>query len=399
MFFPALQPLLVSTAILLSSFATVNAATFYVATNGNDSRSTNQAQNRSTPWRSIQRAMETAGGGDEIVVLNGTYYEAAVFRRGGFNRNNRLVLRAENREGVRVIGSISGNDISYVTVEGFDLSNYNRTGLTKGISFNRCHHVTVRNNRVRECGGGGIAIDQSDWILVEWNITHDNANWNPDQHSGISIYQPQFRGSDSGYWGIQVRNNTSFGNENLVDHPVFGRPTDGNGIVMDDFLNTQASGNGVPYDRPAVVENNLCFDNGGQGIHCYLSQNVDIRNNTCVGNLGSFDFGGEITIGNSNRVFTYNNILSPREGRNAVLQYQSSNFWVGFSIIDGPTEGISFDASNHYTAPIFQPGSFELEPFSPGVDDGINVTGHFFLDLFGRNRFNGNIDIGAMERQ
>ena len=387
-------------AITLCVTTTVQAATYYVGPRGDNTRSTSQASNRSTPWRSIQRALDFAVAGDVIVVLNGTYNEQARFRRGGTS-GNQIVLRAENRERARVVGSISGTNISFVTVEGFDVSNYQRTGLTKGISFQRCHHITVRSNRVRECSGGGIAFDQSDWILVEWNKVHENAFWDANQHSGISIYQPQYRGSDSAYWGIQVRNNTSYRNWNFVDNADFGRPTDGNGIVLDDFYNSQQpSGNGQRYNRPVVVENNLCFGNGGQGIHSYLSQNIDIRNNTCVNNVGSFDFGAEITIGDSNRVYAYNNIVSASRGKRAILQFGSSDFWVGYSVISGLTDGINRNSGNNINAaPQFVPGSVELQANSPGVDQGLDVGFHYFQDLWGRDRVIGNIDIGAMERQ
>ena len=47
------------------------ADTLYVATNGNNQRSRAQAQNRSTPWQTIQRACNQARPGDEVVVLPG----------------------------------------------------------------------------------------------------------------------------------------------------------------------------------------------------------------------------------------------------------------------------------------------------------------------------------------
>lgn len=379
--------------------ASAEAATFYVGTNGSDSRSRSQAQSRSTPWRNIQRAVNEAGAGDTVIVLAGTYYENVSIGRSGA-AGDELTLKAESREAARLIGSISANDQSYLRVDGFDVSNYSSSGLTKGIAFGRCHHVTVRDCRVRECYGGGIAFDQSDWILCEWNITHQNAFSDPNQHSGISVYQPQYRGNDSRVYGIIIRNNTSFGNWNYVNNVNFGRPTDGNGIVVDDFQNEQQpTGNGVSYNRMTVIENNICFDNGGQGIHCYLSQNVRIRNNTCVNNVGSFDFGGEISVSESERIYVYNNILVARPGKRAALQFASSNFWFGFNVIDGPTQGLPQDASNLLGPAVFKPGSFELESYSPAVNSGANGGDHFFLDAYGQQREKGQIDRGAIEVQ
>ena len=279
------------------------------------------------------------------------------------------------------------------------MSNFNSSGQTKGIDFVRCHHATVQNCRVRDCFGGGIGFDQSDWILCEWNVVHGNAFFNPGQHSGISVYQPQYRGDDSRQFGIIIRNNTSFDNQNLVSNIEIGRPTDGNGIVVDDFFNEQQpTGNGVRYDRETTIENNLCFDNGGQGIHCFMSQNVRIRNNTCMNNLGSFDFGGEVSVSESERVYVYNNVLISAPDRFAAFQFDSTEAIFFFNLFDGPTREIEFNGSNISADAQLIPGTFELSNSSPARNQGFNTGDHFFLDVTGQNRFEGALDMGAIER-
>ena len=372
--------------------------TLYVATNGNNQRSRAQARNRSTPWRTIQRAVDEVNPGDEVVVLAGQYNESVRIQRSG-EPNRVIVIRSENREGARLIGSIATMDESYITIDGFDVSNFSSSGQTKGIDFVRCHHVAVRNCRVRDCFGGGIGFDQSDWILCEWNVVHGNAFFNPSQHSGISVYQPQYRGNDSRQFGIIIRNNTSYENRNLVNNADFGRPTDGNGIVVDDFFNEQQpTGNGVRYDRETTIENNLCFDNGGQGIHCFMSQNIRIRNNTCRNNLGSFDFGGEVSVSESDRVYVYNNILISAPNRFAAFQFDSTEAIFFFNLFDGPTREIEFNASNVNADAQLIPGTFELSNSSPVRNRGFNTGDHFFLDVTGQSRFEGVLDMGATER-
>ncbi|WP_146536789.1 hypothetical protein [Rubripirellula reticaptiva] len=81
--------------------------------------------------------------------------------------------------------------------------------------------------------------------MSEWNITQGNAFYDPNQHSGISFYQPQYRGNDSRTYVIIIRNSTSFGNRNLVNNASLARPSDGKGVVLDDFYNSQSGGNGV----------------------------------------------------------------------------------------------------------------------------------------------------------
>lgn len=388
---------LLTICVWVATSSTVFSDTLYVATNGSDQRSRAQARNRSTPWRTIQRAVNAVNPGDEVVVLSGQYNERVRIGRSG-QTNREILIRSENREGARLIGDFSTTDQSYITIDGFDVSNFSQTGQTKGIDFVRCHHVTVRNCRVRDCFGGGIGFDQSDWILCEWNVVHGNAFLNPDQHSGISVYQPQYRGEDTRQFGVIVRNNTAFNNRNLVDNALFGRPTDGNGIVVDDFFNEQQpTGNGVAYDRETTVENNLCFNNGGQGVHCFMSQNIRIRNNTSMNNLDSFDFGGEVSVSESERVYVYNNILISSPGRFAAFQFDSTEALFYFNVFDGPTRELDFDASNINGDAQLIPGTFELSDSSPARNGGFDTGDHFSLDVTGQNRFVGPIDIGAIE--
>jgi parallel beta-helix repeat protein len=376
-----------------------NGVTYFVATNGSDSFDEGQSQDRSTPWRTIQRAVDAAQAGDTIIVADGTYNEEIFLKNDG-NQGEDIVLRSENRQGARLLGFISGRGISHITVDGFDITNSRENGNTKGIAFYESHHVTIKNNLVRDSFGGGISVDQSDWILIEGNTTHDNAALEPAQHSGISVFQPQYRGEDDRAWGIVIRNNVSYNNINLLDNPnCCGRPTDGSGIVLDDFLNSQASGNGVVYERRTLVENNITHSNGGHGIHVYRAQNIDIRNNTSVGNLGNLTFGGEVSVQQSERIRIYNNILSARPGESAAQIFDSNDISIEYNLVNGPISGLESSATNLYTAPDFETGTLRLRAGAAGVNQGIAQDLPTSFDLSGQNRVVGTVDIGAFERQ
>lgn len=377
----------------------VFAGIHYVSPNGDNNRSKNQSTNRSTPWRTLQHAVNQLSPGDQIRVLDGTYTEHVWIPRSG-QVGAWVSVQAENQGGAKIVGSLSGDSLSYVLIKDMDVANSQGNFVqSKGISFTRSHHITIRGNRVHDCTGGGIGVDQSDSIVIDWNLVYDNAFYDPGQHSGISVYQPQRRGPQNDrYWGVVVRNNTSYGNKNLVNNPLFGRPTDGNGIVMDDFQNKHSGGNGVVYDRPSVAENNLCFDNGGQGVHCYQSNNIYIRNNTCSNNLESFDFGGEVAVVDSTNILVYNNVLNARNNRFAALQYQSSGYWFAYNLINGPVQSFRSGRGNVYADPQFKPGTFRLQATSPGVDAALTQNGLFPFDAEGNPRLtNGALDIGAME--
>ena len=370
--------------------------TYYVSPHGDNARHRGLASNRSTPWRSIQTALNRAESGSTIIVLDGRYWEHVNFVR------DNVTLEAERREGAYLIGSIQAHDLSGIRIDGFELSN-RRTDAprSKGIAFDRCHDITVRDCRVHDCRGGGINFDQSDQILCEWNIVYRNAFWDPNQHSGISVYQPQQRVADRPGYDIIVRNNTCFWNENKLDNALFGRPTDGNGIVVDDTQNlTAPTGNGHTYPGSILVENNLCYRNGGSGVHCYQSDNVTIRNNTLFQNTQNVEFGGEVTVGRGNNVLVFNNILFAREHGNAAFEYGDGFVWFDFNLVhNGPTVGVHNGANTVYSAPFFNPhGFFDLRADSPAVDAGLTQFGRYGLDVDANIRISGDaVDIGAKE--
>ena len=304
-----------------------------------------------------------------------------------------------------MLGFIHGRDVSYITVDGFDVTNSNDDVITQGIVFFESHHITISNNLVRDSFGGGISFNQSDSILIEGNTTSGNAFFSPDAHSGISVFQPQRREDAQGEYGVIIRNNISFNNFNMVGNQncCNGRPTDGNGIVLDDFQNSQQrdgiNGSGVEYDRRTLVENNITHSNGGNGIHVFRSHDIDIRNNTSVDNLLNLNNGAQINVSASRDVNVFNNIVSEGDGLNAVRTSGSSRVTLEFNIIDGPSVGFGNSSTNFNTSPNFVPGTFELRAGAIGVDDGRDIDDASEFDVLGQDRVVARIDIGAVERQ
>lgn len=380
------------------------AVTYFVAPGGFDGFDASQSQNRSTPWRTIQRALDAARAGDTIIVADGTYNEEIFLRHSG-RPGQEITLRAENQHGARVQGFIHGRDVSYVTIEGFDVTNPNPSdiNIAQGIVFYSSHHITIRNNLVHDSFGGGINFNQSDSILIEGNTVFRNAFFHPDAHSGISVYQPQRMADATGEYGVIIRNNISFENANFVPNRNFGDGTvltDGNGIILDDYFNSQPSGNGVVYDRRTLVENNIVYDNGGPGIQVFLSNDIDIRNNTSVDNVQVLEIGAQINVAFSRDVNIYNNIASASPGQIAAQQFSSQRVGLESNILWGPVVGLSSAFFNFYdTDARFIPGTFRLADGSPGIDNGFNVNGVNTIDALRQTRVVGRIDIGAVERQ
>ena len=379
--------------------------TYFVSPSGSDNFNEEQSQNRATPFQSIQRAVDAARAGDTVIVLDGTYREEIFLRHSG-NLGEDITIRAENQEGARLLGFIHGREVNHITIDGFDITNSDDGVITQGIVFFEAHHITISNNLVRDSYGGGISFNQSDSILIEGNTTSGNAFFSPDAHSGISIFQPQRLDEAEGEYGVIIRNNISFDNFNVVGNQncCSGRPTDGNGIVLDDFQNSQQrdgiNGSGIDYDRRTLVENNITFNNGGNGIHVFRSHDIDIRNNTSVGNLLNLNNGAQINVSSSRDVNVFNNIVSEGDGLNAVRTSNSSRVTLESNIIDGNAVGFNNSSDNFFdTAPDFIPGTFELRAGAIGVNDGQDIDDPSTSDVLGQDRVVGQIDIGAVERQ
>jgi hypothetical protein len=130
---------------------------YYVSTVGSDQN----AGNFSSPWGSIQYAVDRASPGDTIRVRGGSYNEAIVFSRSGSSAGYITLknygaetpvmdgtgINANNFEGL-----LKFEDIAYVKVVGFELRNLTTTnsGTTPaGIWVTgTSHHLEIRNNLI-----------------------------------------------------------------------------------------------------------------------------------------------------------------------------------------------------------------------------------------------------------
>ena len=257
---------------------------FYVATTGNDSNPGTQAQ----PWRNIGTAVggpKNLQPGDTVIVMPGTYTEQVWFSDGG-EASGYVALRSQIKHGALVrppSGTYSTINLqaSYTTVDGFDVVGGSGHGIAAEASST--HHIRILNNLCHDSGGSGISCVRGEFYTIDGNICHGNSNTSGFHTSGISIYQSRGVAGDtttSGFRNI-VRNNVCYNN---IEISTPGDHTDGNGIIIDDFNNTQGGGEPGGYIYPTLVENNLCYDNGSKGIQVTWSNFVMIRNNTCFHN-------------------------------------------------------------------------------------------------------------------
>ena len=167
---------------------------YYVATNGSDSA----AGTLDAPWRTIGRAARSVMPGDTVYVRGGTYNETIDIYTSGSAAAGPIVFASYPGEkaavsgaGLTVPGTMRGlwnlNNVSYVTLQGFDVGYYSTASTSAtpvGIYLNGGGtQVNILNNRVHDivnqtesCPNGnafGIEVYANDAINSINNLTID----------------------------------------------------------------------------------------------------------------------------------------------------------------------------------------------------------------------------------
>lgn len=205
-----------------------------------------------------------------------------------------------------------------------------------------------------------------------------------------------------------ITGNTCFRNENFIPWFVTNSILDGNGIIIDDNRNTQNNSNGGIYSGQTYVANNLVFDNGGRGIHCYESDNVIIVNNTCYRNCQSpYVKDGEFTAYVATNITYANNISSPEvsvppfnKDNNTTTNITAFNNLITNNATLANPAGINTILGNvNFVNPVtnFATADFHLQQNSVAIGAGMSTNAPI-TDKDGIIRLaNESIDIGCYE--
>ncbi len=311
---------------------------------------TNIGTSETLAFKTIQSAAKKAIAGDIVYVKNGTYTEDVKITSSG-DPNNYITYQAFPGHKPVVKGEFHAFDITanYIKIIGFDVTAKIYEAIKAGSFETANHHIQILNNVAHDSGGSGISGIRTDFLTIEGNTTFRNAFTSPFQASGISIYQAQAFNDEPGFHNI-IRGNISYANENKV--PVSdGTVTDGNGIIIDDFRQTQ-NGSTVPkYTAQTLIEDNIVFDNGGRGINIFQSDNVVVRNNTSINNLKSSNLQGTLngeltTFFSSNISFANNTVYAQDNSKKAFTDaYSTGNTW-DYNVAYGGTDFVGKDNSN-----------------------------------------------------
>jgi parallel beta-helix repeat protein len=426
--------------ILCVAICTALSATNYYVSQiiGNDYG--NNGLTSTTPFKTMQRGADFAYGGDTVFVMNGTYTNACaqcdvvdISHAGtstawivftplsghaplvSFNGWNGIKMTSTAAyieiKGFTVVGNNANLTLTQALNQPGGCNNpsgtvdplYNGNGIAADAyasTGSHQHHLRVVGNTVYNCGGAGINMIQTDYVTIENNDVYNNSWYTLYGSSGISCWQNKNYDSGAGYHFI-IRNNRSHGNQLFVPWKDGGCFIyDGNGIIIDDSRNTQnGSTNGI-YTGKMLITNNLCYQNGGSGIHTYLSDNVDIINNTSYHNSISVSTMGEIFANSSGNIRILNNIIVPLPNEPANGNYMNTALTSDYNCYFNSSNITVLGAHDLKSDPQFVDeanANFRLKITSPCRDAG-TATAAPTTDFVGYPRPQGaGYDLGAYE--
>jgi hypothetical protein len=374
-------------------FATGNS--FYVASNGNDSNPGTIDQ----PFRTAQRGVNAASCGDTVYLRAGTYDGGVGPNQRCTSWNNALTVRSYPGELVTLINtkqdmifgtatkSYPTREDIYFILQGVVLD------ASKGSITSGCggalsvDHVRLQDVECKNAQRDGIIPHGRFWEFINVNVHDNGLSTSSTLPRGHGLYLTDGNclidgGSfhDNGGYGIQIFDSGSVTNSNNVvrnakiyrnNLTTSGNPLVGNGgggVVLANGTNN-------------VIYNSVLWGNGAINIQI---------NGTCLscGVYNNTEFGGFTGLQIADRFAT-----------NTVVRNNIFFGNVGAAIADFGTGSVF---SNNLTSdPRFtnsSNGDFTLQPSSPAIDTGANVSSILTTDFRGAPRPAGSaFDIGAFE--
>jgi len=310
-------------ALLLASSAA--AATYWVSPAGDDSH----PGTASLPWRTLQRAAESAAAGDTVLIRSGTY---AGFRA--------------------VRGGEAGSPITFAPETGAAVI-VNSPGPSSwhgsAIEIEGCDWWTIRGLEATAAPTAGIDVRESSHVSVVGCHCHHNGKW------GIfTAYAEYFtaEGNECSYAAAEH----GIYHSNSADFPVIRGNLCHHNRACGIQLNADPAFPGDKIISQARVEKNIVYENGaagGAGINLASVRDSLIANNLLYGNLAggiaAWDDGAGTEWGcRANRIY-HNTVHMPPAGRWALSLINGSSdnrLRNNLLIHDGDRGGLEIDSSS-----------------------------------------------------
>ena len=409
--------------------------TYYVSPSGSD----RDTGSKSSPFRTIGKAVSVAKAGDTVLVGTGTYNEQISFPRDG-TFSARIVVKAEVNAKPPILDSNNSrlsafvlNGRNYITIQGFEITRYTASPIdVTSASNGGTVGLEVRNNYIHNAGtweannrsAGVRLLGTKDVKILDNTITKISGYAIFAAHHSAGIRGADdlvVRGNDLSYSGIDIIYGSGYnwiieGNylhhttepvkeSEHADHIQYctadaHRIENANYIIRNNiFAYGYQRANSSNYiivggHGRGLIYNNLMYGGAYNGILIQGSPNVKIFNNTVLEskNQGIYAYkSGNYSVPSTN-IKVFNNIVLPTSGgaigtsSNSSSGYEASN-----NITSGDPKFV--DKANR---------DYRLKAGSLAIDKGYVNTSKKLpypaTDLDGRTRVvNGVIDIGVFE--
>jgi parallel beta-helix repeat protein len=322
----------ISSIIVISSILSApfgRAATFYVATTGNDRDLGTEVR----PFRSINKGVSILKPGDTLYVKTGTYEESLInVIPGGKSWKEPVRLAVypghtvtiKPKIGSRRVLHLEGLDKKYIVVDGFIFDAINVSSNAIKITYESkpekpASQIRIENSEVKNAiNSQGILVTEGSDGNEFINVTvHDNGSHRLNHGlyigsrfnlvEGCHVYNNQGHGIQV-YSGTHEKPNNNTVRRNRVHNNQIGIGLYGgvnnsahNNIVYSNvygiIAKNQRSGlyNNTIYKNNeggiyveasgAIVANNIAYNNAGYGIRIEFSSNVKVNNNLLSNNV------------------------------------------------------------------------------------------------------------------
>ena len=227
---------------------------WYVSESGSNSNSGSE----SSPFKTINHAINNAWvTGDIIYVMNGTYQNNG-FDDGTLDNGNVVYInRLGTLNGPLVIknypghspkiefdgsGGFIANKAQYLEISGFEIQGPNKK-ITKesaaanrlikdnffkgkGIAIwasgtqtdgNKGHHIILHSNKIYDCPGSGIRIDNADYCVITNNEVFNTTTYSSSGETAIVLAQSKSIDSESKI-KMRITKNKAYDNVNKIHY-------------------------------------------------------------------------------------------------------------------------------------------------------------------------------------